>query len=190
MEELSKEVYHDVRKMVKKQLFGKGKPKPYIVPKITKCEETFSKLVGKTYGRGVTELAHVKSADKWFRALRFRKKVFVLIEGRKKDKWWTITFSHGFDRNSKIYILREIMRQNKVFAPAFKRGIIKKDIDVLIVAGESWKKQCEGHIHKGKFAKHIDKILRQKATNKKAAHDRYMARPQVVRKQFEDIVSK
>lgn len=185
METLSKEVYHDVRKTVKRQLFGKGKPRPYVVPKITKCKETMSKLIGKTYGRAIYELAHVQTDDKWFRALRFRKKVYVLLEGRKNDRWWTLTFSHGFDKNAKIYILREIMRGNQTFQPAFKRGLIKKDIEILAIAGDVWKKKCEGLIHKGKFAKHLDKILRQRERNKKAAHDRYLARPQQVRKQYE-----
>lgn len=184
-QQLSKDVYHGVRKSIKRELFGKGKPRPFIVPKITKCEETLGKLITKTYGRQVWEIAHVKSEDKWFRALRMRKKVFILLEGRKEDRWWTITFSHGFDKNAKIHILREVMRQNQTFAPAFKRRIIPKDIDVLTIVGQAWKQKCEGKIHKGTFAKHLDKILRARKKRMVAAAERFQQKPQAVRKQYE-----
>jgi hypothetical protein len=171
--------------MVKRELFKGTKPRPYIVPKIVNCENVLGDLIAKSYGRQVWEIAHVKGQKRWFRALRMRKKIFILLEGRKEEEWWTITFSHGFDKNAKIHIIREVMRKNKTFVPVFKRRLVKRDIDVLAMIGKAWKLKCEGKIYRGHFAKHVARIMKVRERKRKRAADRFQANPQAVRLQYE-----
>jgi hypothetical protein len=185
MEELSKEVYHDVRKMVKRELFGKAKPKPWIVPSITNCEELLGKLIAKTYGKNIVEVAHVKSTDKWFRAIRMRKKIFILMEGRKGEGWWTLTFSHGFNKHSKTHILYTIMRKSKRFANVVKRGSLKKDLEIIEIIGKIWKRHCQGEFYRGKFPKVVTTTLVKREKRKKTAAERFQKSTQYVRRRYE-----
>ena len=182
--EMSKEVYHDIRKMVKHQLFGKANPRPWIVPSITNCEELLGKLIARTYGKTIVEVAYVKTNDRWFRAIRMRKKIFILMEGRKNEGWWTLTFSHGFDKHSKTHILYTVMKKSRRFSSVVRRGSLKKELEIIDIIGHIWKKYCKGEIYKGKFPKHVTTVLNKRLVRKTRAAERFQKKTQYVKKKY------